>query len=1095
MNTEPERPLGWKQTTLWSRLSESSSSHAEAVRRVLNTAMPLIERILSVGGTSPLDFTLHDAGHSFRVAERMSQIIPADVLPNLSDFELALLLLAAYLHDIGMTPERRHVECVYKFLLTADQDAAWSDERKELEKWLDETHGDTRLPLDLKSNPHRSLLLANELVTDYCRHRHNDWSEQWIRENTSNLSLDGYPGFITDLITLCRSHHEGYPALVSDRFNPRYVGSPPAIVHLRYAAAALRIADVLEIDPERTPKVILRHRGVRPSSLIYWWKDAEISIRQEGGNLSVYARPGSAKVHHAVKMTVDQINSELLVCRKLADYTHFENCPGSAQKLPHRWDLNFAVTDDVRPKDSSYVYIDGSFRPDTPKLLQLLSGIELYGDELVAIRELLQNSFDAVREQIAYERLASPDPLSRELADNLAELHRVELRLELSGDGPWLVCSDTGVGMNKDIISDHLLVSGVGTRHDILDLERRCERAGFPLGRTGQFGIGVLSYFMLADQVTIRTRRSVEPGDSETTGWQFETEGVGSFGELRRDSGFTKGTEVKLHLKSAAVTADSSRWYSRLCGYLQRTIMEVPCNLRVFSNSKDCRPLELGPGFVKSGEDLASELARQIDPSRYSIDVTPEEFLSDARRLGRQREEKHWQTVKDEFIRHLYFEQEEGDLPDGLGKYRINLPRFGLVGGHSLAFLRSKRQKGAVVLKKIHLGYSLSLRPVVRMAWKGMAISEKLTRRRHRLYNSSVLSPGSIIEVDWNSPDAGRIGVSRQQLEPTEKATESFTWLVEKTFELQRLFLERNRRSMYNALNMRVLDVGPVGSEPLHWIVSGDAIGREARWDLIRRPFLSALALGYEKTLHYELEWNSQPAFIAGSLGDEDDEAHNEGLAWCGQNTRPDRVVALLEESGLRRFGVSPLWVPGGAATPNTHSAGLTCAFPPEWKHLCGVWFDSYSSDDDGASVWNQDNPIVRSVNAAAWEWSKERFAKSLDPLPEKASLLADKGKAAAWVLLCLESGEDDLWEGLPDRDRGFLRALWILLFGEGKYTSAPTVYQWIEDDLHSWMRVLTRSSWAEESGVEGGELLPVPSSEWCVIVKAKRFAARKKKK
>jgi len=212
--------------------------------------MPQIEKILAVGGTAPLDFTLHDAGHSFRVAERMSQIIPSDVLPELSVYELALLLLSAYLHDIGMTPERRAVEAVYQFLLTGDHEPTWIEERKEFDKWMDENHPDTERPLNFQTDPKASLLFANELVTYYARHRHNDWSQDWIEQNLSGVTLGSYSGWVADLVSLCRSHHEGYAELISDTFNPRYVGSPAAMVHLRYLAAALRVADVLEIDPE-----------------------------------------------------------------------------------------------------------------------------------------------------------------------------------------------------------------------------------------------------------------------------------------------------------------------------------------------------------------------------------------------------------------------------------------------------------------------------------------------------------------------------------------------------------------------------------------------------------------------------------------------------------------------------------------------------------------------------------------------------------------------------------------------------------------------------------------------------------------------------
>jgi len=59
----------------------------------------------------------------------------------------------------------------------------------------------------------------------------------------------------------------------------------------------------------------------------------------------------------------------------------------------------------VRPYKDAYVYIEGSFRPNTEKLLELLAGTALYEEPLAAVRELLQNAFDAVRERIAYERL------------------------------------------------------------------------------------------------------------------------------------------------------------------------------------------------------------------------------------------------------------------------------------------------------------------------------------------------------------------------------------------------------------------------------------------------------------------------------------------------------------------------------------------------------------------------------------------------------------------------------------------------------------------------------------------------------------------
>ena len=123
--------------------------------------------------------------------------------------------------------------------------------------------------------------------------------------------------------------------------------------------------------------------------------------------------------------------------------------------------LEPVVYRDIRPRDDSYVYIDGAFRPNTEKLLELLGGEELYGDQTLAVRELVQNAFDAVRERIAWQRLQQADPLDPRVIDSIAGLHRVSLSVESDDEGRWwLICTDTGAGMTRDILVNHLLVSG-----------------------------------------------------------------------------------------------------------------------------------------------------------------------------------------------------------------------------------------------------------------------------------------------------------------------------------------------------------------------------------------------------------------------------------------------------------------------------------------------------------------------------------------------------------------------------------------------------------------------------------------------------------
>lgn len=131
----------WKETRLWGVLAAAPDEEASEVRATLQQWMPGIEKLLSAADTAPRDFTLHDAAHSLRVAAWMAEIVPVEVLPLLSNYELALLLLSAYLHDIGMSPAQNHVHRHWRHLVFGkSQDDPAEEltlvEEQELQAWL-----------------------------------------------------------------------------------------------------------------------------------------------------------------------------------------------------------------------------------------------------------------------------------------------------------------------------------------------------------------------------------------------------------------------------------------------------------------------------------------------------------------------------------------------------------------------------------------------------------------------------------------------------------------------------------------------------------------------------------------------------------------------------------------------------------------------------------------------------------------------------------------------------------------------------------------------------------------------------------------------
>ena len=138
------------------------------------------------------------------------------------------------------------------------------------------------------------------------------------------------------------------------------------------------------------------------------------------------------------------------------------------------------------------------FSIDQAKILDLLTGHTLYNDSSVALRELVQNSIDAVRLYFSEKGLASSDFGSIKVVWD-ESLQR-------------LTIADNGTGMTQEIIEHHLLSVGSSRYQDAKFREHHPNFSSI-----SRFGIGVLSTFMVADDVQIVTFHEDEPRGREIT--------------------------------------------------------------------------------------------------------------------------------------------------------------------------------------------------------------------------------------------------------------------------------------------------------------------------------------------------------------------------------------------------------------------------------------------------------------------------------------------------------------------------------------------------------------------------------------------------
>ena len=175
------------------------------------------------------------------------------------------------------------------------------------------------------------------------------------------------------------------------------------------------------------------------------------------------------------------------------------------------------------------------FQAETKQLLDLMIH-SLYTSKEIFLRELISNASDAL-DRLRFEGLTDPEILGGD--------DRYEIRLDFTGEPRTLSVSDTGIGMSRDeVISNIGTIARSGTRELRERMkERQSSQALAEL--IGQFGVGFYSSFMVADKVTVVTRRAGEAG---ATMWESTGNGTYTLADAERAD---RGTTITLHLKPA----------------------------------------------------------------------------------------------------------------------------------------------------------------------------------------------------------------------------------------------------------------------------------------------------------------------------------------------------------------------------------------------------------------------------------------------------------------------------------------------------------------------------------------------------------------
>lgn len=468
-------------------------NHAASVAGPLLALIPLTFR----------QYTNHDIDHCRNLIGLMGRFIPEETLKRLNGLELAVLILSALLHDFGMFVKDEERAAFKQAAVTSPEYGAFIAGHHARASAVEEARA--------AGEYERAEAIQDSLLADYFRRMHPQRARDNVRAHLAGRLVFRELDISNYVLDVCESHAWGVYESGDPLHPEKTVSQLPTNcpvhafpLNLQYIACCLRLADIMDFDRSRTPVVVFHNINFTDAKSWEEWNkhlavggwtinDREVSFRTECTHPSFYV---------AVMEFLDWVDAELSNCRRLV----VKEAPAV---IAERYRLHLPpVADrwDVEMKDKTYLAGGFRFQLEYERIMQLLMDKSLYPDPSLFLRELLQNALDACRNMEA---------LAKEY-DYAGYTPRIAV-WDFSDDStdPRVVFQDNGVGMSRKIVENYFMRVGRSYyRSPEFDAERaRLKSKGIELEATSQFGIGILSCFMVADRFEVETRRAGDHPD------------------------------------------------------------------------------------------------------------------------------------------------------------------------------------------------------------------------------------------------------------------------------------------------------------------------------------------------------------------------------------------------------------------------------------------------------------------------------------------------------------------------------------------------------------------------------------------------------
>lgn len=247
------------------------------------------------------------------------------------------------------------------------------------------------------------------------------------------------------------------------------------------------------------------------------------------------------------------------------------------------------------------------FQTEARQILHLMTH-SLYSNKEIFLRELVSNASDA-SDKLRFEALADDS-----LYDGDSDL---SIHVDFDEDAKTITISDNGIGMSRqEVIENVGTIASSGTKKF---LEAMSGDQAKDAQMIGQFGVGFYSSFIVADKVTLETRRAGASAD-EAVRWESDGEGSFSLENIEKES---RGTKVVLHLKEGeAEFASPYRLKSIIKQYSDH--ISIPVMMTEEEMDDEGKPKKDDAGNVVTKEERVNSASALW--ARDKADITDEEY-------------------------------------------------------------------------------------------------------------------------------------------------------------------------------------------------------------------------------------------------------------------------------------------------------------------------------------------------------------------------------------------------------------------------------------------------------------------------------------